>query len=131
MPAIAKPLAASARVAQPAMMARGAPVKKAKVAKKPVKKVVKKPVKKVVKKPVKKVARKPVKRGARGAMDRKGKPIDPAFDPGQVGKALNLGGQVVNNFGGQGIPTAGVIGVGVWILLILRYTIFYGFFGTE
>merc|ERR1719353_1041894 len=32
------------------------------------------------------------------------------------------------NFGGQGIPTYGLVGAGIWVLLILRFTIFYGFF---
>ena len=97
--------------------------------------VVKKPVKKVVKKPVKKVVRKPVKKVVRGRnaknIRNKGTPIDPAFSPEQIKKALGIAGQVQQNFGGQGIPLAGVAGVGVWILLILRYTIFYGFFGAD
>ena len=67
----------------------------------------------------------------RDTVRNKGTPIDPAFSPEQIQKALGLAGQVQQNFGGQGIPLAGVAGVGVWLLLVLRYTIFYGFFGTE
>ena len=102
-----------------------------KVAKKPVKKPVKKIVKKAAKRPVKKAVKKPVKRGnsfiARDS--RKGQVVDPALDPAQLRKAGKLGGEVLSGFGGQGIPLAGVAGVGVWVLLILRFTIFYGFFG--
>ena len=45
-------------------------------------------------------------------------------------EALDLLADVKDGFGkGQGIPTTGIVGVGVWILLVLRFTIFYGFFG--
>merc|ERR1740138_698552 len=135
----AKAPLASATAALPATTARLAPPVTMMAAKKPVKKIVKKPVKKVVKKPVKKplkrkVAKKPVKRGgSRNFLKsdaRKGQLVDPGLDPAQWGKALGLGKQVAGNFGGQGIPLVGVAGAGIWVLLILRYTIFYGFFGT-
>ena len=63
---------------------------------------------------------------------------DPALDPAQIGKALGLIKEVGGNFGGRtnggeggGIPLAGIAGVGVWILFVLRFTIFYGFFGDQ
>ena len=85
--------------------------------------------KKVVRKPTS--TRKPGSGGKRPTVIRNKltRDIDPAFSPEQIGKALGLLGQVKDGFGGQGIPTGGIIGVGVWGLLVLRYTIFYGFFG--
>ena len=88
-------------------------------------KTLKKPLKKkVLKKKVVKKAKKVV------GGSRLGAPLDPAFDPVQLSKAIGLLGDVKDGFGkGQGIPTTGIVGVGVWILLVLRFTIFYGFFG--
>ena len=85
---------------------------------------------KTLKKPLKKKQKvvKKAKKVVGGS--RLGAPLDPAFDPVQLSKAIGLLGDVKDGFGkGQGIPTTGIVGVGVWILLVLRFTIFYGFFG--
>ena len=83
---------------------------------------------KTLKKPLKKKVVKKAKKVVGGS--RLGAPLDPAFDPVQLSKAIGLLGDVKDGFGkGQGIPTTGIVGVGVWILLVLRFTIFYGFFG--
>ena len=85
---------------------------------------------KTLKKPLKKKQKvvKKAKKVVGGS--RLGAALDPAFDPVQLSKAIGLLGDVKDGFGkGQGIPTTGIVGVGVWILLVLRFTIFYGFFG--
>merc|ERR1719453_683542 len=99
---------ASSAVAVPARVASTTVVKA-------VKKPVKKPVKEVVKKVVKKVAKKPAKKTLRRESARAGV---------ERGAAM-LGDTFI-------VPTGPVaIGVGVWILVLLRFVIFYGFFGGE
>merc|ERR1719453_2992941 len=92
---------ASSAVAVPARVASTTVVM---AAKKPLKK-------KVVKKPAKKPAKKTLRReSARAGVER--------------GSAM-LGDTFI-------VPTGPVaIGVGVWILVLLRFVIFYGFFGGE
>ena len=69
----------------------------------------------VVKKVVKKVAKKPAKKTLRRESARAGV---------ERGAAM-LGDTFI-------VPTGPVaIGVGVWILVLLRFVIFYGFFGGE
>jgi len=108
-----------ARAAVPAMMAAKKPIKKKVIKKKPVKKVVKKPVKKVVKKPVKKVVKKSIKKGGAGVARR-----ESARKGAERGVAL-----FGSTFIAEGIGGGGAIAIGVWILIVLRFTIFYGFFG--
>ena len=101
-------------------MARAPPKK---VAKKVVKKVVKKPVKKPVKKVAKKVVKKVAKKVAKKA---------PAAKRGagsnEVTKLAGFSGDVLQSFG----ITPGAAGaLAVWILIVLRFTIFYGFFGGD
>jgi len=92
-----------ARAAVPAMMA----------AKKPIKKKV------IKKKPVKKVVKKSIKKGGAGVARR-----ESARKGAERGVAL-----FGSTFIAEGIGGGGAIAIGVWILIVLRFTIFYGFFG--
>ena len=83
------------------------------------KKVVKKPVKKVVKKPVKKIVRKPIKKS--GA--RKSNTVESIF-----GAVI----PTVQGFGTTNVLSPNVVvGVTLWLLVLARYVLFYGFFGGE
>ena len=88
--------------------------------KKVVKKVVKKPIKKVVKKPIKKVA---PKKAVRGKVDvrKRGKPtIKGGKSLGQIG---GFGLDAVKGYGGgngEGLLSTGLIGIGIWGLILLR-----------
>merc|ERR1711924_371076 len=104
-----------------------------------VKKVVKKPVKKVVKKPINKPIKKPVKRGAKGvvARGRDRSRVDGRNVAGEYAtsiiKIAQFGGDAVKGYGGGNgeallSPTV-LIGGGLWVLVLLRFVLFYGFFG--
>jgi len=107
---------------------------KTKVVKKPAKKVAKKVVKKVAKKVVKKPAKKVVKKpGFKGPAAAQPSPVESLLTaPGKFFSSENWGVQAVTLLGdGESVPTGTLAFVGVWILFVLRFTIFYGFFGTE
>ena len=88
----------------------------------------KKPVaKKPVAKPVPKKAapkRKPrfPKKRASGTSGR--------FLDSTTAKQLSRGGEVLSQGLLGTIPASGLAGIGIWVLLILRFTIFYGAFET-
>ena len=93
--------------------------------KKPIKKVAKKPVKKVVKKVVKKA---PVRRGSAGVNN-----AARGGGKGEVNKVLSFAGDAFGGYGGgNGAAAAGnpliVGGVVAWVLVLLRYVLFYGAF---
>merc|ERR1719326_1050390 len=95
-------------------------------AKKPLKKklVKKAVVKKVVKKPVKKVVKKaPAPRTSKGGVN-----YAMVKSPDTEGKIplIDWAGQAI---GLLGLDNKALLGIGVWGLLVLRFTIFYGFFG--
>merc|ERR1719440_204593 len=102
---------------------------------KPAKKVAKK-AKKVVKKPVKKVAKKVAKKVVKKAGFKGPAAAQPGSSPvalvGDFFSTKNWGVQAVTLLGnGEEVPVAGLAFVGVWVLLVLRFTIFYGLFATE
>ena len=61
----------------------------------------------------------------------------PGTSPGTIISGFfseqNWGVQAVSllNPSGDGVPTTPLLVIGLWILIVLRFTIFYGFFGTE
>merc|ERR1719454_2412131 len=100
------------------------------VATKKPKKAVKKGVKKPAKKVVKKVVKKP---GFKGPAAAQPSPLDSLKTaPFKFFSGENWGVQAVKLLGEDDTVPVGALGfVGLWVLLILRFTIFYGFFGTE
>ena len=89
--------------------------------------VAKKPVKKVAKKPIKKVVKKAGFKGPAAAQ--------PGSNPVELaGKFLsteNWGVQALQLLGDGTVPVPVLAGVGVWVLILLRFVIFYGSFGVE
>ena len=100
-----------------------------KVVKKPIKKVVKKPIKKVVKKPFKKPVKKIAKKVVRG-----GRGTKPTFSE-EAGKIGSLAGSAITGYGGGNgaalFSSPVIIGVTAWILILLRFVLFYGAFGDD
>lgn len=94
------------------------------------KKVVKKKVvKKVVKKPVKKVAKKALPKGTLAAQQTGS---DPKELVSSFFSADNWGVVAVKQLGENGgVGLGALAGVGIWGLLVLRFVIFYGFFGDQ
>ena len=81
--------------------------------------------------PVKKVAKR-----AKGAGFNGPAAAQPGSNPvelvGSFFSSENWGVQAVSLLNpGEGVPAGPLLGVGLWILLVLRFTIFYGFFGSE
>merc|ERR1719454_1662818 len=115
--AVALRTPAASAVASPMMMLG----KSGATAKKPLKK---KLVKKAVKKPLKKKVKKaPAPRTSKGGVN-----YAMVKSPDTEGKIplIDWAGQAV---GLLGLDNKALLGVGVWGLLVLRFTIFYGFFG--
>ena len=124
------------------------PVKKIvkKVVKKPVKKVVKKVVKKPAPKPAKRIVKKPAGRaafrGKQGAVGRGAGRGAGASGNQLAGKYVNtvkeigiFGFGAVKDFGGGNgaaiFSSPVLIGGGLWVLVLLRYVLFYGLFGDD
>lgn len=103
----------------------------------PVKKVVKKVVKKAVKKPVKKVVRKAPVRGKKGAPVRgAGRNAGNVRGKGKsIVEIAKFGGGAVSGYGGGNgealFEPSTIAFVGLWVLILLRFVLFYGFFGGE
>ena len=75
-----------------------------------------------------KVAKKPKKAAGPGAAEPGSNPIALV---GDFFSEKNWGVQAVTLLSpDDSVPSAALLGVGLWILFVLRFTIFYGFFGS-